>query len=127
MNREISELYKNYDGLLQEAELEFMEQKMDLETFYKKVYANKLLAEAMAYKLNTAKTIKSQELHQGMYLLVVFVSKLLDCEKHTVNQSCENFRKPEFGEQSMRVQYYTLVVVFLDLEHVIVFAQVAII
>lgn len=52
--------------MLQEAELALVEEKKDLETFYNKVYANKLLAEAMTQKQENS----LEGMQQGMCLHV---------------------------------------------------------
>ncbi|KAL7265076.1 hypothetical protein ACSBR1_002930 [Camellia fascicularis] len=62
--KEIDAVRKRYDMLLQDSETALVQEKKDLETYYNKVYANKLLAKALTEKYDDAKAAGSHGTQQ---------------------------------------------------------------
>ncbi|XP_057471915.1 uncharacterized protein LOC130760553 isoform X2 [Actinidia eriantha] len=58
--KEIDETRKKYDKLLQRVETALLQKEKDLEIYYNKVYANKLLAEALTHKYENVKAAGSK-------------------------------------------------------------------
>lgn len=67
--KEIAEMRKKYDALIQESEVGLVKQMEILERKYKIVYNSKLLAEALAQKCHTsnAAVSVSKGAEQGMW------------------------------------------------------------
>ncbi|THG04638.1 hypothetical protein TEA_022054 [Camellia sinensis var. sinensis] len=62
--KEIDAVRKRYDMLLRDSETALVQEKKDLETYYNKVYANKLLAKALTEKYDDAKAAGSHGTQQ---------------------------------------------------------------
>ncbi|CAL5387887.1 unnamed protein product [Camellia sinensis] len=63
--KEIDAVRKRYDMLLQDSETALVQEKKDLETYYNKVYVNKLLAKALTEKYDNTKAAGSHGTQQG--------------------------------------------------------------
>ncbi|CAL5334748.1 unnamed protein product [Camellia sinensis] len=65
--KEIDAVRKRYDMLLRDSETALVQEKKDLETYYNKVYANKLLAKALTEKYDDAKAAGSHGTQQDQW------------------------------------------------------------
>ncbi|GFZ11392.1 hypothetical protein Acr_22g0007900 [Actinidia rufa] len=68
--KEIDETRKKYDKLLQRVETALLQKEKDLEIYYNKVYANKLLAEALTHKYENVKAAGSKVNVPGLMNLI---------------------------------------------------------
>ena len=67
MWKEIDEICKKCDTLLQHVETALLQNEKDLETYCSKVYANKLLAEALTHKYENVKAAGSKGTQQSTF------------------------------------------------------------
>lgn len=67
--KEIDQIHKKYEMVLQNAEMAFVKEKEVLETRYNKVFINKSLAEAMMQRENS----RNATLSQGLCITVLSI------------------------------------------------------